>query len=204
MVSREEKEQSWKTKAFEEGNAFQLQKYSLGEEQVLASPPAPQPCTALLRTGAHPETPGWTRTLCPPGKSWLGQERVRGECGAGNPWLLLADFSLDSSLSVRALARRGRVMAKGALVMGQRWLDPLEEEENPGVEGPRAVLRTLPIRPCLDRSPGPVTLTQPRRRQPRPAFFGEFLHIPSPEAFLAPAGPCRPLPTSQGGGVWGC
>lgn len=36
------------------------------------------------------------------------------------------------------------------------------------------------VRPCLDRSPDPVTLTQPRRRQPRPAFLGNSLRIPLP------------------------
>lgn len=103
-----------------------------------------------------------------------------------------------------------------ALVMGRRQPGPLGEEgseEKPkpaargglhparGARAPTPSLRALPVRPCLDRSPGPVTLTQLRRRQPGPAFFGKFLHIPLLKPSLPRQG-CRPLPFS-GGVDWG-
>lgn len=49
-----------------------------------------------------------------------------------------------------------------------------------GVRASASSRRVLLVRPCLDRFPGPVTLTQPRRRRPRPGL-GEFLRIPLPE-----------------------
>lgn len=171
MVSRERKEQSWKTKAFEEGNAFQLQKYSLGEEQVLASPPA------LLGAGARPETPVWTRTLCCPGGGGCGRMGVRGAWGWKSVACFGLVFPLDSSLSVgldSAPARRGAGDGLGAPRGGefgglQPWV---------GGEGPLNRSANAPHPPLLGLLPRSCDSDSATQAPAKTCFFWGILAHP--------------------------
>lgn len=96
---------------------------------------------------------------------------------------------------------------KGALAMGQRWLEPFEEE-NPGVcsrgwgaRAPEPVLPTLPHPPLLGSLPRSCDSDSATQAPAKTCFFWGILAHPFAESVSRPGRALPPPPRVTGGGL---